>query len=141
MRIGRMHHRISFLWTITRVCRDSSYKQPVDIRVDLILSLHQYDCVRNQPTIALVWFVLYWALYHNDCQDSLMQALIMPGITIGHGDSGPGCFTPTHEPYTTKWQLFGWEVTLHYNPDSLHTCAVLVIRIDHKSLISLVHAM
>ena len=34
----------------------------------------------------------------------------MPGVRVGHGDSGPGCFTPTHEPAVTNGQLFGWEV-------------------------------
>lgn len=38
------------------------------------------------------------------------QAMIMPGVRVGHGDGGPGCFTPTHEPAVTNWQLFGWEV-------------------------------
>ncbi len=34
----------------------------------------------------------------------------MPGVRVGHGDGGPGCFTPTHEPAVTNGQLFGWEV-------------------------------
>ena len=33
----------------------------------------------------------------------------MPGVRVGHGDNGPGCFTPTHEPAVTNGQLFGWE--------------------------------
>lgn len=39
----------------------------------------------------------------------ILQAMIMPGVRVGHGDSGPGCFTPTHEPAVTNGQLFGWE--------------------------------
>ena len=38
------------------------------------------------------------------------QVAIMPGVKVGHGDNGPGCFTPTHEPAVTNGQLFGWEV-------------------------------
>ena len=44
------------------------------------------------------------------CFVTAVQAMIMPGVRVGHGDGGPGCFTPTHEPAVTNGQLFGWEV-------------------------------
>ena len=50
------------------------------------------------------------------------QAMIMPGVRVGHGDGGPGCFTPTHEPAVTNGQLFGWEVC-HLTPFVLTTSA------------------
>ncbi len=38
----------------------------------------------------------------------------MPGVRVGHGDNGPGCFTPTHEPAVTNGQLFGWEAIMTF---------------------------
>lgn len=43
-----------------------------------------------------------------------LQAMIMPGVRVGHGDGGPGCFTPTHEPAVSNSQLFGWEVQYQF---------------------------
>ena len=55
----------------------------------------------------------------TDTRCLLLQSVIMPGVRVGHGDSGPGCFTPTHEPAVTNGQLFGWEVS----------CAPLCLRL------------
>ena len=42
------------------------------------------------------------------------QVAIMPGVRVGHGDNGPGCFTPTHEPAVSNGQLFGWEAIMTF---------------------------
>ena len=55
------------------------------------------------------------------------QAMIMPGVRVGHGDGGPGCFTPTHEPAVTNGQLFGWEVR--------HVCILLHVVMQHLSTV------
>ena len=40
--------------------------------------------------------------------------MIMPGVHVGHGNNGPGCFTPTHHPIVSNGQLFGWEMCMTF---------------------------
>lgn len=38
----------------------------------------------------------------------------MPGVSVGMGSKGPGCFTDTKVPIIGHAQLFGWEMCMTF---------------------------
>jgi len=47
-------------------------------------------------------------------QQMSMQAVLIPSVTVGGGDSMPGCFTHEGGVTITKGQLFLWEMIMTF---------------------------
>jgi glycerol uptake facilitator-like aquaporin len=61
------------------------------------------------------------------------QACIMPGVHVGIGNSGPGCFTDTHIPVISHGQLFGWEMVMTFTLVSV-VYATAIAKPGHGSM-------
>ena len=57
---------------------------------------------------------------------SLLAAGLLPGVTVGMGNGGPGCFDDTTiSPDITRAQLFGWEVMMTFTLISVvYACGI-----------------